>query len=529
MDNVARTRQVLTWLREWGCREVVVCAGARNAPLVVALNQATDLKTWSFFEERSAAFFALGRMKSQAWPVAVVTTSGTAAAELLPAAIEADHTGLPLILVTADRPPEYRGTGAPQAIQQVGLFSHYVEKSLDYWNENLQIEWSKRRPLHLNVCLSEPTRQELATLSEKNKSENRAVEKSSATAAMTVDSMQVTAMRQFCARCKRPAVILGPLVMSEVSLVEEWLHQTRFSIYAEALSNLSHSKLLREQMVKGGERALFQALKQGWCDGVIRVGGVPTTRIWRDLEMEFNKTPVLSLSSKLLSGLSRKDAAVLPLYSLKSWPDTNASVRPAEWTDLQIKAEQYLFELQKEYPLAEPAMLGTVAGAMPSKARIYLGNSLPIREWDLTAPQGKQWQMAGSRGANGIDGQISTFLGFAEPEDSNWAVLGDLTALYDLSAPWILNQRRLTDVNMVLINNGGGRIFSRMYGREELENPHQINFSDWAKMWNLDYQLVHSPEQFQSRATRPRVVEVIPDPQQSQKFWTAWEEFWKNT
>ncbi|HVR41316.1 MAG TPA: thiamine pyrophosphate-binding protein, partial [Thermoanaerobaculia bacterium] len=127
-----------------GVSEYCVCAGSRNAPLIAALS---GVKTFAFVDERSAAFFALGRIKLHGKPVAVLTTSGTAVAELLPATIEAYYSGLPLVLVTADRPARFRGTGAPQCIEQIGLFGPYAATSLDAWN--------RRMPLHLNIEVDE--------------------------------------------------------------------------------------------------------------------------------------------------------------------------------------------------------------------------------------------------------------------------------------------------------------------------------------------------------------------------------------
>jgi 2-succinyl-5-enolpyruvyl-6-hydroxy-3-cyclohexene-1-carboxylate synthase len=116
------------------------------------------VKLWSFFEERCAAFFALGRIQADPQPVAILTTSGTAAAELLPAVIEAYYQGLPLVLITADRPRRFRGSGAPQSIEQKDLFGPYVSACLDV-EEGSSIAWPTRLkalPLHINVCLDEP-------------------------------------------------------------------------------------------------------------------------------------------------------------------------------------------------------------------------------------------------------------------------------------------------------------------------------------------------------------------------------------
>jgi 2-succinyl-5-enolpyruvyl-6-hydroxy-3-cyclohexene-1-carboxylate synthase len=145
MTNIAAARALIAQARNLGVRDFCVCAGSRNAPLLAAL---ADTAVYSFVDERSAAFFALGRIKRDGLPVAVVTTSGTAVAELLPAAIEAYYSGLPLVLITADRPARFRGTGAPQSIEQLGIFGVYAATDPEAWD--------RRRPLHLNIEFEEP-------------------------------------------------------------------------------------------------------------------------------------------------------------------------------------------------------------------------------------------------------------------------------------------------------------------------------------------------------------------------------------
>lgn len=144
MDNIDSARRLIEEVRRLGTRDFCVCAGSRNSPLLAVLGTLV----YSFVDERSAAFFAIGRSKLHGAPVAVVTTSGTAAAELLPAAIEAYYSGIPLIFITADRPARFRGTGAPQSIEQIGLFGVYAETALQ--------SWSGARPLHLNIEFDEP-------------------------------------------------------------------------------------------------------------------------------------------------------------------------------------------------------------------------------------------------------------------------------------------------------------------------------------------------------------------------------------
>jgi len=145
MTNLAAARAIIERVRGAGVTDFCVCGGSRNAPLLAVLETAN---VFSFVDERAAAFFALGRAKRDGKPVAVITTSGTAAAELLPATIEAYYSGVPLLLITADRPARFRGTGAPQSIEQVGLFGVYAATDLSGWNQ--------RVPLHINVEFDEP-------------------------------------------------------------------------------------------------------------------------------------------------------------------------------------------------------------------------------------------------------------------------------------------------------------------------------------------------------------------------------------
>ena len=157
--NPLVAKQVLEEVISCGVREFCFCPGARNAPLLYPLANASGLHTYYWPEERSAAFFALGRIKATGRPVAVVTTSGTAAGEVLPAAMEAYYSGLPLVIMTADRPRRFRGSGAPQAAEQVGLFGCYALEMHDFEEGDLcdLSNWTQRGPMHLNICFEEPS------------------------------------------------------------------------------------------------------------------------------------------------------------------------------------------------------------------------------------------------------------------------------------------------------------------------------------------------------------------------------------
>lgn len=149
---------VLKQLKLLSIQDVVVCPGGRNIPLVFMLEEDLDFHPYYWYEERSAAFFALGRSRISGLPTAVITTSGTAAAELLPAAMEAYFSGVPLLLITADRPREMRSSGAPQTTDQVGLFNKHITFELDIARDETPTlaGWQLKGPAHLNVCFEEP-------------------------------------------------------------------------------------------------------------------------------------------------------------------------------------------------------------------------------------------------------------------------------------------------------------------------------------------------------------------------------------
>jgi 2-succinyl-5-enolpyruvyl-6-hydroxy-3-cyclohexene-1-carboxylate synthase len=172
-------------------------------------------------------------------------------------------------------------------------------------------------------------------------------------------------------------------------------------------------------------------------------------------------------------------------------------------------------------PESELAMFRELSRTIPANARVYLGNSLPIREWDLAAtrePRGLV--IEANRGANGIDGQLSTFFGQCDPSRSNICVIGDLTAIYDSNAPWIVPQLDAgIDWRIVIINNGGGRIFSRVPSLRKLddatrermiENVHGIHFDHWAAMWGIE----------------DRVTELRPDADASRRAWARYDALW---
>ena len=516
--NSALAQTLLLHLARLGVREVCLAAGARNTPLITALLASTGVKLWNFFEERSAGFFALGRMMADRAPVAVVTTSGTAAAELLPAVIEAHYQALPLIVITADRPSRFRGSGAPQAIEQVGLFGVYAQRTLDLEGAAHDVVWptsAGTRPLHFNVCFDEPL------VGESTGIDFSAWGDALATKPAPTDQ-QLDMLQRFLRQRDGLAVLVSGLHPDEARRLSPVLHRLGAPIVAEATANLEPSDLI----VRGGEKALTAMNPRR----VLRIGGVPSWRWWRNLEDAADSIHVLHVSNAPFAGLSRyQGISVLPLAALEQ------ATFPAPTTDGLINASRSdqalrLDTVLDQHSLSEPAWMRHLARVIPGGSRVFLGNSLPIREWNLAGHGSPGTSFFANRGANGIDGLVSTFYGIGSGVAESWMIVGDLSALYDLSAPWLTSQLPPANRRIVVINNGGGKIFSRVDSlralnadaRSVIENRHEISFEPWARLWNLFYRRAQSPSDLYDLPEGDCIIEVLPDEHETEAFWAAW-------
>ncbi|RME17494.1 MAG: 2-succinyl-5-enolpyruvyl-6-hydroxy-3-cyclohexene-1-carboxylate synthase, partial [Bdellovibrio sp.] len=310
MNNQQRASKVLEKCFQSGVQSFCLCAGARNAPFVEELSH-VSVPVYQFFDERSAAFFALGKIKASGKPVAVVTTSGTAVAELLPATIEAYYSGHPLVLLTADRPPSYRGTGAPQAIEQLSFLKPYLRQQWDVFQE-FQSFFKKEEgfihpfgPSQINTCFEEPLLDK--SVYQKNRPSPLEFQKSWPCEEGNQDLLS------FLEKKKRLAVIVGELPEEFQESVLCFLKQLDCPVYAEALSGLREKSL--DFLWRGSAESWAEALKEFQCDGVLRLGGVPVMRFWRDLE-HLSNIDVFSVSHLPFSGLSRDSQLVVGLDNL---------------------------------------------------------------------------------------------------------------------------------------------------------------------------------------------------------------------
>lgn len=545
--NLERAEATLNFCLRHGVREVVLCAGARNAPLIELISEIKGLRTWSFFEERAAGFFALGRIEQSGAPVAVLTTSGTAVAELLPACIESFYQGRPLIILSADRPSRFRGTGSPQSIEQKDLFGGMVEKCVDIESDLsvlTSFAWSRLRPLHLNLCLEEPQshRPSIEALQAAARScEVVLREKIDLTPTPSVRSLRLEALD--AGLFQRPLVVVGPVARRWREQVLEFLKGIPAPIYAESTSGLNGVPGLADRLLFSEDLAQA-ALSRGLCDSVLRVGSVPTLRLWRDLEEKRRDIPVLNLvpPEASWSGLGRKNAVwnreLGSLSSLKLKLSGEAGIPAgeslAELVEASRKSSEFFGSLVERFPASEMALVAALS-QRTQNFRVYIGNSLPIREWDWISWRRGYQDIFANRGANGIDGQVITSLGWSEGEKSPALTLvGDLTALYDLASLAVSPQLSPGCRHVVIMNNGGGMIFRRIFPNPNFLNTHETSFQGWAQMFGWNYRLWKSTTDFPADLEQVSgffLTELRPDAHQSaafQKEWADWiqREVW---
>ncbi len=511
--NIEFSYQVIQAALNCGVEHFCLCMGSRNAPFIDLLSR-ENLQVYDGFEERSTAFFALGKIKRFKKPVAIITTSGTAAAEIFPAAIEAYYSGLPLLIITADRPHSYRGTGAPQTIDQTDLFGNYVSFTQDIAiGEMPKLEtWDQRAPAHLNVCFDDPL------LPSTDKSHSLTIRPHSLSRAPC--DLDPSLLNAFLKENDYPLVIVGTLPAETKEKVIEFLLGLNCPIIAEATSGIREAPSIQHLIIRRRHAILENAKQNNYpVDAILRVGGVPTLRLWRDLET----TPlnVLSISHLPFTGLSHSQCLCVDLEAFFAANPPCRSFTSQHWVESDQLYDHSLHSLITKEPQAEASLFYQLSSKLPMRSSIYIGNSLPIRQWDLTATyEARQYDVRASRGANGIDGQISTFLGYCDRGIDSWGIFGDLTTLYDLSSPWLLQH----NPQIVVINNFGGKIFQRLYSNPFFQNQHNIHFEHFAKMWNLDYERWEQiPDDIQSN--KPRIIEIRPSNEASELFWANIKEF----
>jgi len=412
MASTELAQKVIRDFIEHGITEFVLSPGSRNAPLSIALYEAERrglIKLHVRIDERTAAFFALGIIKATRTPVAVVCTSGTAVANYYPAFLEAHHSDLPLIVLSADRPARLRQTGANQTTNQINLFNC----GRFFNGDNYQLH--KLGPTHINLEFDEPLLSEikndwLSNLSVKELHEEDA----------KVENFEVPAGK-------------GLVVVGHDGIdVSEFTDSLGVPVISE--NPLSYPKAVAHASLFSGK------LEVDW---VVVVGRTTLSR----------STNTLISKAKSVFVIDPRASKVDPKRSAtKIFSNIPQIIGSAEKWNLSS-------DLIKIDGWSEPAAAQCIAENLPNGSSLYVASSRPIRDLEAFAAPRTGVEVFANRGLAGIDGNLSTALGIASKRECAFAIIGDLAFLHDLTA--LVNQEKIK-LKLLVINNDGGGIFSTL-------------------------------------------------------------------
>ena len=538
-DTYLLLRAFCDELARCGLEHACTSPGSRNTPILLSLTREPRIRCWSHIDERCAAFFALGAAKAAGRPVALTCTSGTAAANYAPAVIEAWQARVPLIVLTADRPPESRDNGAGQAIDQLKLYGDAVkwfcEVGVDTatpdtlrWIRQLacrayQTAASGRPgPVHLNFPLREPLILD-APLSEDpvpGRADGRPwVQRAPALGAAAPADPAVPPAR---------GVIVAGRLERDAAVGQAAAGCARrlgWPVLADPLSGARHGAtaiatydlLLRDAGF--GQRVRPEL--------VVRVGDLPTSKPLRAWLASLSGVEQLSLDP---DGAWQDPAAAVsdvdagdPVAALEALAEAGPALAdPAwltGWTDADAAARAALSDGLGADTLSEPLTARLVGASLGPEATLIVASSMPIRDAELYLPAGTRGpRILSNRGANGIDGTVSTAFGVAAASNHPVTLLiGDVALAHDIGGLIAARQLGL-DLTIVVLNNDGGGIFHFLpvsgeadAFEEHVATPHGLDFAKAAALYGLEYTRAQTAAQLTDAITRPGIVEVRTD------------------
>ena len=502
MTDVVALSRIVTGLADGDVTDVIVCPGSRSTPLALAIRANPRLRVRVLLDERSAGYFALGLARASRSPVAVLVTSGTAVANLLPAVVEASLARVPLVVLTADRPPELRERGAPQTIDQVRIFGGYVR-----WFAELPLldgEPETRRhvasvvtravatargnpagPVHLNVPFREPLVPDGALAAGTAASDaapgSRSRPFSDVIAGPPVlGSDELEALATRLGRVERGLIVAGPQDDPALpAAIARLAAASGFPIAADPLSGVRCGPHDRSRVLAHADHLVRPG---AWIDGhrpdlVVRFGATPTSKpiltliaegspaqIVIDGDRTWSEPAIVPTTFVQADATPTADALADVLADLPArWGTTSAWAD--EWCQADRAAEKalgdWLAKVVKRDEAFEGLPFAILGETLPDGALLWAGNSMPVRDLDdwLSSSE-RAIRPLSNRGANGIDGVVSTALGAAAADVGPVVlVVGDLSFLHDLNA---LVAAKLHDLSatIVLVDNDGGGIFS---------------------------------------------------------------------
>ena len=522
-----------------GVRHACIAPGSRSTPLAMLLQQEPGIRVWTHLDERSAAFFGLGMAKMLREPVALLCTSGTAAVNFAPAVVEAFYAHVPLLVLTADRPPELRDAGANQTIDQLRLYGSHVK-----WSVEMPLPESSEQvlryartvadraaatardgpagPVHINFPFREPLIPEAATSSQNGSRGDDA----DAPYVRIVQSprrpepAELLPLANTLAGAERGLIVCGPQDDPQFpAAVAELAATLGYPVLADPLSQVRCGPHYNDLVIdsydtflRDGETASALAPQV-----MLRFGATPVSKPlllymqrhadcrqvligdgWNDpalVASDAIHADPRSFCDALLSALRTSD---------RQSPSPGWAGR---WRRIdQLSRTALLRRIEDEAAPSEPGTLVDVLDVLPDGATLFAGNSMPVRDLDtcLKASERRIHALA-NRGVSGIDGVMSTALGVSAVSQAPLVLLiGDISFYHDMNG-LLAAKRHGLSATVVLLNNDGGGIFSFLPQAEESEDfeelfgtPHGLDFRPAAELYGLPYRLAGSRAELRS-------------------------------
>ncbi len=526
-----------TLVDEWralGVRLAVVAPGSRSTPMAIAIAD-SDLRTEIFHDERSAAFAALGAAKASGVPTVLLCTSGTAAVNFHPAVVEASYAEVPLIVVTADRPPELQGVGAPQTIDQRNLYGSSVRRYIDAGvaDDEQRDDWRRmaRRayesstgespgPVQVNLAFREPlvgsAGQLPAPFGEPTSRRTRLGSRPLSTAQMAALAARL--------RKRRGLIVAGASGASPAG-IHALASRLDWPVLADPLGGARNERLaaLRHADAILRDANVARALTP---EVVLRFGALPASKVVNGFLRECGAETIAITATPRLADPDRRVSMHIVADLEAAVSDLLAIAEPcdAQWSSKWLAAESAARSvmqnlLHDESRLTEPGVARTLAASLPAGSQLFVSSSMPVRDLEWYAAATDHLHVMSNRGANGIDGVVSSAVGAALGTARTTALLiGDVAFLHDSNGLLRLASRGV-DVRIVVVDNRGGGIFSflpqrSMMSDERFEQlfgtPHEADLAALAAAHGVACETASTTAQLRAALAQPgpRVIIV---------------------
>ena len=544
--NIAWAESFVNEMVAGGVKYVCISPGSRNTPLTWAFAQNKEIRKYVNIDERSSAFFALGLANRTGSPVALVCTSGTAAVEFYPAIVEAYQQRIPLVICTADRPPELRGTGTNQTINQDNLYKNHIRFFADVGLPDLSIKkimalkktavnaieiccYKNKGPVHINFPFRKPFEPDNITDEISNKT-NSLLAKTIYKLPQYDTLVKITGERWFLnivkklKHIKRGIITVGPenygdefytnvIKLSRIlkyPILPDGCSQLRFLSYpADRISAQTRKITIGNNNIICNYEAMFRStsFSEAYSPEVIlHFGRTSTSKGMKDFNEKYSPLKIMINEEGDFFDPTRrgKSYKCSPSHFCKRVIEcfpVDKHLREEEyWLKPYLFADQLLEQLKHKILfnsrfLNEIRIINEFLDSVPGNSSIMLSNSLPVRDFDYWAScSSKKLNIFNNRGASGIDGIISTALGIASvKKETAFLITGDLAFYYDLNA-LLTAEKYSIPLTIILINNNGGGIFNSLpvsrypdFLREYFITPHKLNFEKLTKAYGIDY------------------------------------------